>query len=289
MHTVRSTTGRPSARVLLLAAVALIFVGCSTRRLLYQLGPTLVLHEVDEALELEPQQKEMARVRLRALFAWHRREELPVYGQRLDELRRRIADGVSREDLTWVRSTVEELIGRFGRHVAPEMGTFLATLQPSQLDHFEQTVAKRSQKHKDLLDLPAEEYVDKRSREAEKTMSRWAGPLEPAQTELIRAFVRRTRDAALVRRAVEERRYKDFMALLRRHQSAETIRDAILARLTPGEPDLTPAERVTTTRVEAEFEELTMALDRAATPAQRHRLDGELASIHEDIVGLLQP
>ena len=266
----------------------LFYSGCSTRRLLYAIGETFIVHELDDTLELLPPQKDFLKQHLHAQFAWHRKEELPVYAQRLDELRQRFADGLSTDDVRWTRATFEELFGRLARHLAPDAGEFLATLEPSQVDHLERDIMKQRKKRSDALDLPAEDYYVKRSGELKKTLVKWIGPLEPSQKASIDAFVRHNREDALIRRTVDQRHGQEFLTTLRGHLAAASITERILARVTRDETDLSADEKAATDRLQAEMERLALAIDQDATPTQRKHLDAELASLHEDLVALSQ-
>ena len=277
------------ARSLLLLSGLGLVAGCSSRKLMYQYGETLLVYEISRALDLEAPQKRHLRDRIHAHFVWHRAEELPLYADRIEQLRQRFADGLSDEDMRWTRGTIEELLGRVARRLAPDAGAILATLDAQQIDHLQGSMDDRGGRRTELLDLPAAKYVDKRTIEMTKTLVTWLGPLAPAQTQLVEAHVRRTRDDMIAQRASGQRAGQEFLALLRRHPGAAAITKRILS-VFDSTPAATPdeaADQALRQRVQTASEQLALALERSATPEQRRHFDAELVSLRDDLRSLV--
>ena len=277
---------RGALRALFLGVVVVAVPACSTRKLVYQYGETLLVREIDRSLDLRDSQRDWVRQRLRGHFAWHRKAELPYYAERIEQLRGLVADGISPQDLKWTRQAMEELWRRLASRLAPDAGALLAGLSPAQIDHLEESMGERRKGRRELLDLPVEQYVAKRSAEVKKSLRRWVGPLEPAQESLIESYVRKNRDDVLVRRQSDRAGGKDLLALLRRRPGAQEIVDQLLARLTTNAVGEPPEIQAAGARLEAALVELALALDRSATTAQRRHLDTELVAWRDDFLSL---
>jgi hypothetical protein len=271
---------------LLLGALLLITAGCSVRRLAYQWAPRLLLGIIDDAVDLRREQKELVRGRLREHLAWHRREELPVYASRVEELRTRIARGMTPEDLRWLRTTSDGLLRRLGERLLGDTAHFLATLSPEQVSHLERELEKRNRKRYEHYDLPPDRYAQKRTDELNKSVSRWMGHLTPGQRELCLAWFRRAREDALLRRQAVVRHQRDFLQHLRQGVPAETLAREVLARLLRDDAYLSPEERAATRRLDDQAGALALEVLRQATPAQLRHLDSELAELRDDLLAL---
>src|SRR5688572_7698902 len=107
---VPSRLKRRSSRLVAAAAAILLLVaatGGGTRKLAYSLAEPLLVRMADGVLDLRKDQERLLRQRLRGLLAWHKASELPLYTARVEELRARLGDGLSREDARWARGTME--------------------------------------------------------------------------------------------------------------------------------------------------------------------------------------
>src|SRR5205085_2015765 len=56
-------------------------VGCSTRKVAYNLAEPILRRVLDQALDLRPEQERILAPRLRELLRWHRESELPLYAE----------------------------------------------------------------------------------------------------------------------------------------------------------------------------------------------------------------
>lgn len=294
-----SLARRPRVVLFGVCVMALGLGACSARKLAYRMAPTLLMSAVDDMLELTSSQKEWLRPQLRTLVDWHRREELPRWAASLEDLRRRLGDGLQPDDVKWTRATVDELMGRVARRLAPVGGELFARVTPAQIDHMKDEMA-RERRDRAGEDLSPERALEKQTKKRVKSLERWTGPLTPEQRRMVDEHVRRIAGDMHLRRALDNDRWGAFLDAQRNPQPAADRAAALLALMTryrpealpPHAPD-SPAARLTVeemkalyARIEAMNDDFAVRLWQTATPAQKQRIDRELASLQGDLVEL---
>jgi len=220
---------RVAAWILLLAA-ALVLAGCSTAsmayrnaRVLYENAATFMLWSVEDYLDLNDAQKDLARERLQKALEWHRRNALPAYAAFLAELDAQVDAGLTDEAL---RADHERLRGFYRdlvEHLLPDAADLFATLDASQVDDLEHRLAKADRR---IL----EEARASRDRAMGRTLGHleaWTGPLTPAQRELVKSRLRALPDLTPQRVAEWRLRQARLVALMRTPPPP----DAMVARL----------------------------------------------------------
>ena len=105
---------------MLLAALVLL-IGCSLRKIGYNLAPRFVVSRLSSTFDLNKAQKQQAQVAVAGLHSWHRQNELPRYVEFLDAILKKTADGLTREEVLWMLSEGERTWERAVQKVAPEM------------------------------------------------------------------------------------------------------------------------------------------------------------------------
>jgi hypothetical protein len=277
----------PRIALVLVGVLGLAQSSCSSTKFVYRMAPVMVMSVLDEACALTPAQKDIVRPRLREVLGWHRHEELPVYAMRMAELRARISDtdGVSTDDVKWMRETMDSIIDRAAQKLVPMAAEFVTMLEPAQVDRVEELGGKdRRRERAELLKLPVEQYVARQTRESVKAFEKWLGPATPEQRALISAFVRRTHDQRAAREVIETTRREQLFALVRKRLPASALRDAFFAML--AEARAVPAHSDAMAAYRADSEATLVQLFHLSTPTQRRHLDGELGALEEDMLEL---
>ena len=190
------------SRVLFVCVLALGLGACSARKIAYRMAPTLLVSAANDMLDLTSAQKDWLRPELRSLFAWHRREELRGWATALDELRRRLGDGLQPDDVQWTRTTTGSLFFRVARKAAPLGGELFARVTPAQIDHAKQEM-QRERGKRTGEDKSPERALEKQVKERIKSLERWTGPLTDTQRGLINEHLRHTSSDLLLRRTIE--------------------------------------------------------------------------------------
>ena len=288
------------SRVLFVCVLALGLGACSARKIAYRMAPTLLVSAANDMLDLTSAQKDWLRPELRSLFAWHRREELRGWATALDELRRRLGDGLQPDDVQWTRTTTGSLFFRVARKAAPLGGELFARVTPAQIDHAKQEM-QRERGKRTGEDKSPERALEKQVKERIKSLERWTGPLTDTQRGLINEHLRHTSSDLLLRRTIENDRWLAFLDAQRTPQPAAVRTAALLDLLTRQHPEAlpppsspgSPTARLTVnemkalySRIEAMNDDFAVRLFQTTTPTQRQRLDAELASLRDDLLDL---
>ena len=133
---------KPMRTLVTLALCTLLAAGCSAVSVIYNNAPSYLAGELEDAFDLDDAQSAELDRRMQEFFVWHRREELALYQQFLEEAALNAADGISAEEfLEFVRGS--ELI----IHNAPFDVGFL-DYELSRLD----SVTEPLDEHCEILD-----------------------------------------------------------------------------------------------------------------------------------------
>lgn len=155
--------------------------------LAYNNAPSLAINEFDNALDLSEAQENQLEPRLQQFFAWHRQQELRHYQQLLEQAARYTADGfdaaqflILNQELrrTW-QGTLEKAIDDFGE--------LAATLEPEQVENFQQYYLQRSDKYEDYLKKSPQQREIYRLDSGVDRLENWFGAFDDFQAERIRA------------------------------------------------------------------------------------------------------
>lgn len=173
-----------------LLAAALMLAGCSALRLGYDNGDTLALAYLDSQLDLDHDQKAYARRALHALFAWHRRHELPAYVRQLATMRAALDREVSGEDIGQLRAFVRAGVDRTVDHALPELVAFARLLRPEQLAHLQKKFDESNRDYRaKFLEGTAQEQHERRVDRILEQMERWLGGFSDRQRVQISEWV----------------------------------------------------------------------------------------------------
>ncbi len=152
---------------LLIVAVVIVVVGCSTRFIYFHLD-WLIPWYISDYISLDRGQKNMLEKRLLAQLEWHCRTQLPVYVQALRALGNDVADPANPIDVERLRfhyALFMELWNALLREIAPDVTDLLLTASDEQIDEVFANLASRNQEFREkYVDLPANE-LDKNRRE----------------------------------------------------------------------------------------------------------------------------
>lgn len=215
--TVKTPLARRAAQTLALAAV-LLLAACSSIKLGYNNADTLLVYSLDSYLDLDETQEKLVKDRVRELLRWHRSTQLQAYARFLDDTERKVGNGsVTADDVLAFQQAMNEKMLKIGEQAAPELVRLALTLQPAQVDHFADKLAKDSSKaRREFMKIAGKETLDDRVEAyAERTES-WFGSLSKEQLGLVRASLSARPSGQQLWMEERERRQRDLVAVLRR-------------------------------------------------------------------------
>ncbi|MDX1527705.1 MAG: DUF6279 family lipoprotein [Gammaproteobacteria bacterium] len=220
--TVSSTrTGRRAAAALLLP---ILLSGCSIAKLMYAQSDWLLLRKLDAYLNLTPEQKTAASLRLKSRLESHRKEELPGYLSYLRRTRALVEDGVDSAEAEFIIRRGRALTTVSVERTLPAIAQTLSGISPAQIQHLEQHFEKKNRRfRKNYLQASERERFLRSVQRTTRRIEHWTGTLSENQkqrlTELRAAFPR-SGDAWLDYNKAKQRR---LLALLREDADAETL------------------------------------------------------------------
>lgn len=175
--------GRPLA----VAGLCLVLAACSALQLGYNQAPSLVYWWIDGYADLNEAQSTRLRQDIDRYLAWHRRDELPGYAERLRQWRTLAAQDLTGEQVCAQADALRQATGRLMERGADPLARLVLSLSPAQLDHLERHQAKSNEGfEKDFLRGTAAQRLENR---LERTLDRYEtlyGPLSAAQQARVR-------------------------------------------------------------------------------------------------------
>ena len=224
---------------------ALLLGACSTLRLAYSQAPTLGYWWIDSFVDLSDSQSVRLRRDIDGFFAWHAREELPVYADRLRQWQT-LATKDSNPDLACSQFTVlQQAYLRAIDHSVEPLARLAVSLTPAQLDHLQRHQAKSNRTFEDeWLHVSLAERRERLLNKAEDRYESLYGDLNRAQIEALRSRVQRSSFDPQRVQAERVRRQTDLLSTLKAAkadpaQAPKILRgwhERVMSSPTPGFP-----------------------------------------------------
>jgi hypothetical protein len=206
-------------RMLLLLALMVLAVGCSSIRLSYNHGDTLLYWWLNSYLDLDSSQAGVVRKELDGLFQWHRKSELRDYAALLATGQRQLAGNLSQADLMSDYRDLKLRGERLALKVLPELTDLARSVRPEQIARMEKKFNKNNEDYrKKFLRGDSEQRQKARYKKSMEQFELWFGSFSGEQEALLRrASDARAADADVW---LDERirRQKNILAVLRKVQ-----------------------------------------------------------------------
>lgn len=116
-----------------LLAVASLAGGCSMTSFGYGVIPTWAMWQLDSWLDLDDDQRALARARVDQLHVWHRTRQLPQYAAFFRAVDDKVRSGMDVDDVARWRRQVVAAWQPFAREAAPAAADLLMSLKPEQI------------------------------------------------------------------------------------------------------------------------------------------------------------
>jgi len=267
---------RIAAALVLLAALS----GCSVVRFAYDNADTYLRWRATSYLDLHGEAVDELDERIQQLLAWHRAQALPQYVRIADDAARRLALGLSRQDLDWGYDSLMAQ-AREGLHAAAgRVAPMLDLLTPAQLAHLEERLAEDNRKFaRENLRGSDAERRQRRAGRAEEQLEDWVGRLSQAQVDRIRQFSERAPLAAELRDRDRKRIQGEVLAMIRAGQAASRLPEFAANWQRGRDPAFTAVNEAWRQEVSA----MLLDIERTLTPAQRARAVAQLQRYARDM------
>ena len=273
------SAGRLAWRALLLLVLAAALAGCSGVRLVYDNADTFIRWRLLQFLDVHGDQADDLDERIARFLRWHRANALPKYARDAEEAARRLADGLSADDVAWGYEAALGHARESLRAAAERIAPLLDRLDADQLRHMEQRIAEENRKFA-RENLRGNER-ERRQRRAERIVERleeWAGPLSKAQVERVRLFSARAPLIDEMRDRDNRRLQGEVLEIIR----AREARKRLPERMAQWERGRDPGYVEARAANQSEFQLMLVDLDRMGSAEQRARLVSELRRYADD-------
>ncbi len=218
--------------------------------------------------------------RIREFMAWHRRHALPKYAQIADDAARRLARGLSRDDLVWGYDALTEQGTELLVATAPRIAPMLDRLTSAQQAHLERRFADDNRRFaRDFLRGSEDERRQRRARRVGERLEEWVGTLSQTQVDRIRQFSGRAPLTDEMRDRDRKRLQAGLLEIIRARAAASRL-SAYAGRWRGGrEAAFVAANEAWRLELYA----LLQDIDSSLTPAQRTRAVSRLQGYAGDL------
>jgi len=171
----------------IVVALALLLAACSSLRLAYNNGDTLLYWWLDAYVDFDSEQKADVKQDIDELFRWHRKTQLQDYVQVMQHAQRQLSANVTPAELLAdyqdVRRRTQSLLTR----AAPDIADLALSLRPEQLEQMEKKFAKNNDKfRRENMRGDAEQQNRFRYKKSMEQFELWFGSFSREQEETIR-------------------------------------------------------------------------------------------------------
>ena len=256
--------------------VLLSLIGCSRTQVIYNFSDWFVVSKIDNYFQLTSPQQVFLEKEMDHLLTWHRSRELPEIANTLSEFKTRYQDGLSSEDLDWIKEDHRNYFNRFFIQAAPAFSQFLTTLQDDQIEHFKMEIESSNEFLTKQLDMTDEEMVDDAHEWFIGILEDWFGTLQPGQISLIKDWIKIEREWISLK--LENRRsfQGEFYTLLKSSKTQVEIEAQLVHWIEQPDTRWPPEFRMKLEQKIKAWNQILLQVDSIVTPPQRDRALGKI-------------
>ena len=289
-HQVTASRSRYALRrhlaIALLLCTAMVAAACSVIQMGYEAAPWYASRLLDRYWALDSTQSAYAQERIAELMRWHRRSELPEYVRWLRQLNERLQAPVDLAEATSWRLGINRFWTRAVQQATPDLTDLFIMLRPEQLERMnKRMISENDDYKKDYLPDDLAEREMRRIKRMDERVEYYLGAITGDQREIVLKMARAMPQNEQVWYDERLARQKDLLATIERvrrpgpqlsdserREANRVLGDYLLAVWIP--TDL--QRRQTLESVMRASDEVTVAVLRVATPAQKAALSQRL-------------
>lgn len=267
-----------------LLCLILLLGGCTVRMAYYFL-PTRILWSADQWVDFQPQQRQGLKVVIDEVLDWHRREELPLYGELLEDLARLVEQGRAGQpgQLEHFYQAGQQRWYALVDYTFPRSQALLLSLDERQIDELQESLEDwGSEYEEEWQELSLQQWQKRRAKHMRKHARRWLGRLQDQQSAAIEEWSLALQPLGALY-VQQQQRWQRLLLETLRSASGEEVKGPILQQLFTRPSELwsdSYRRRIDTNRA------LTLALIgkllNQASPRQRQRAANKLRGWAED-------
>lgn len=249
----------------------------------YNNADTALRFIADDYFDIDAAQKELLNGSLQRFHVWHRREELPRYAAFFEEAAQRVGHGMHRDDVLWA---VETIRGRYRILVlrgVDEAMPVLITVNGENIDALQKKFNEKNEEYRrEFLRGSVADREDAQLEAYKKRLADWIGDLSPEQEKITLDFIRAHAGAAEQKLQARKRRQAEFLTLMRNKSDAAHLRVQLREYLSDPDRNRSREELQFAHRMESDFADYMIALDRTLSSAQREKAKQRLLRYAQD-------
>ena len=262
--------------------------GCTALQLTYNNAGTLAFWWMDDYFDFDKTQSQRVRTEVAEMARWHRREELPLLAELLENAQ---ALAQTQPDASQICALYERGFLRMNalvEHALPAMAAVAPTLRTSQLKKLAAKYDKNNRKWREEWLNADSDSLDKRTQKIRERLEDFYGPLSPGQLRQLQQRMEASgldehqHYRELVRRQQETLRTLDGL----RGESTASAQAALIKTMKDYFQSSDPAYRAYRDRSVAQTCEAMAQLHASATPQQRNNLVRKLQAYAQDLQAL---
>jgi hypothetical protein len=221
--------------------------------------------------------------RIDAYHAWHRGHALPQYAKLADEAARRLADGLSAQDLVWGYDSLVTQAREGLRAGAERLAPLLDRVGPEQTANMERGFAEDNRKFaKENLRGSESERRKRRAKRTVERLEDWVGKLSQAQVQRVQEYSERAPLYDELRDRDRRRLQGDLLDIAR----SRTAHKRLVERAVNWREGRDPAYASANDAWREQYFAMLLDLDKTLTPEQRTRAVARMRSFAEDFSAL---
>jgi hypothetical protein len=171
----------------IVVALALLLAACSSLRLAYNNGDTLLYWWLDAYVDFDAEQKADVKQDIDNFFRWHRTTQLQDYVQVLQHAQQQLKGNPTPADLMADYQDVRRRTQALLTKAAPDIADLALSLKPDQLEQMEQKFAKNNAKFKrENMKGDADDQNKFRYKKSMEQFELWFGSFTREQELIIR-------------------------------------------------------------------------------------------------------
>lgn len=285
-------------RIIRSSLLASLLVGlltaCSAVRLAYNHAHEAAWWWLTDYVEFNDDQRPVLRQAMVQAHGWHRRTQLPAYGQMLERWQGLLqADLGGGQVCALVDEVMGQLIGFAGFVDALDASALraLASFTPAQLTEMERRMDKANREfRKKYLEVTPQALAAERLKQGVSRAEMLYGRLEPEQERVLEAALARAPWDAAASYERRLRRQQELLQALRALQGAspEHVRPALKAMIQRSLDPADPVDRAAMGQARRQSCQVLAELHQSTSPAQRGRAVGTLRRYVNDFRSLAQ-
>jgi hypothetical protein len=221
-----------SFRTWFLVALLALVTACSSLKLAYNNGDTLLYWWLDNYVDFDDEQSGQVKKDIDDLFRWHRKTQLQDYVHVLQRAQQQLRGNPTpadlRADYDDIRARTQALLLK----AAPDIADLALSLKPEQLAQMEKKFAKNNDKfRRENMKGDREDQNEFRYKKSMEQFELWFGSFSREQKDIIR----KASDARPLDNAIwldeRMRRQRNVLALARRLMQEKPSRDQAAAQI----------------------------------------------------------